>query len=120
MIQPIELQIAHFKVDQVAQATKSAIAAAQQTAQGKEMVQESVKRDQMVQAGAAAAEAGKVKRREEEEGRERRRENHGQKKSSRSEISASSEISEAVGEPAGVGTDEIKVKKTPKSFELYA
>ena len=116
MVQPIELQIAHFKVDQVAQATKSAIAAAQQTAQGKEIVQEGVKRAQMVQAGEAAAETGKVKRREEEEGRERRREGQGQGKS----FSARSDFTEAADEPMKTGTEEIKVKKTPKSFELYA
>ena len=69
----------------------------------------------MVQAGDATAETGKVKRREEEEERERRREKQGQGKSF-----SRSGASEVIDEPAGTGTEEVKLKKTPKSFELYA
>ena len=116
MIQPIELQLAHFKVERTAQISKDAIAAAQQTGQGKEIVEESVRRAQMVQAGIAAAESGKVKRREEEDGRERRRERQGQEQGK--SFSARSGTSEAAAEPAETG--EIEVKKAPKKFELYA
>ncbi|MDR1979941.1 MAG: hypothetical protein LBQ42_14515, partial [Synergistaceae bacterium] len=73
MLQPVNLQLAHFNIEHSAQISKDAIAAAQQTGQGQEVAQESVKRTQMVQAGIAAAEPQKVKRKEEEE-RERRRE----------------------------------------------
>jgi len=117
MIHPIEIQLAHFKVDQIAQTTKSAIAAAQQTGQGKEIVEEGVKRAQMVQAGDAVAETGKVKRREEEEARERRREKQGQGKFF---STSSDDASGAAAEPAELGAEEIKVKKGAKSFELYA
>ena len=73
MLQPVNLQLAHFNVEHSAQLSRDAIAAAQQTGQGQEVVQESVKRAQVVQAGLASAETGKVKRKEENE-RERRRE----------------------------------------------
>ena len=54
MVQPISLLMAQFNVEHSAQISKDAIAAAQQTGQGQEVVQESVKRTQMVQAGLAA------------------------------------------------------------------
>lgn len=74
MLQPVNLQLAHFNVEHSAQISKDAIAAAQQTGQGQEVVQESVKRAQIVEAGLASAEAQKVKRRGEDEEQERRRE----------------------------------------------
>ena len=116
MIQPIELQLAHFKVEHTAQISKDAIAAAQQTGQGKEIVEENLRRAQTVQASVASAESGKVKRREEDEERERRRERQGQEKS----FSASSDSSEGTIEASEAEIGEIKVKKAPKSFELYA
>ena len=73
MIQPVNLQLAHFNVEHSAQISKDALAAAQQTGQGQEVVQEGLKRAQAVQANVAAAEPQKVKRRKEDE-RERRRE----------------------------------------------
>ena len=110
MIQPIDLQLAHFNVERTAQITRDALAAAQQTGQGKEVVEESVRRAQTVQAGIAAAEPRKVKRREEEEGRERRREGQGDSFNARSD--------KEDAEPEK--TEEIKVNKATKSFELYA
>ena len=108
MLQPINLQMAHFNVEHSAQISKDSIAAAQQTAQSQEAVQESVKRTQVVQAGLAAAEPQKVKRREEEE-RERRREESRQSFSS----------SDSSGEGESEAKDEKK-KNAPRSFDLYA
>ena len=108
MLQPVNLQLAHFNVEHSAQISKDAIAAAQQTAQGQETVQESVKRVQRVQAGLAAAETQKVKRREEDE-RERRREERQQSFSGRPESE-----DEKKPEPDSQG------KGAKKGFELYA
>jgi hypothetical protein len=118
MIQPIEIQLAHFKVDHIAHTTKSAIIAAQQTGQGKEMVEENLKRTQTVQASNAAAENGKIKRREEEEEREQRRGKQGQNQKKTS--SGRLESIGAVAESMEAGTEEIKADKAPKSFEFYA
>ena len=74
MVQPISLLMAHFNVEHSAQISKDAIAAAQQTGQGQQVVQESVRRTQTVQANQASAEMQKVHRRNEDEERERRRE----------------------------------------------
>ena len=115
MIQPVDLPLAHFNVERTAQISKDALAAVQQTGQGKEVVEDSVRRTQMVQAGIAAAEPKKVKRREEEDERERRRERQGSKSSS-----GRSDSSEENDEPAEAQIEEIKVTKAPKSFELYA
>ena len=114
MIQPIDLQLAHFNVERTAQISKDAIAVAQQTGQGKEVVEESVRRAQMVEAGLAAAESQKVKRREEEEERERRRKRQEQSFSGRSDSYGESD------EPEEAEIGEFKVEKTPKNFELYA
>ena len=112
MIQPIDLLLAHFNVERTAQISKEAFAAAQQTGQGKEVVEESVRRTQMVQAGIAAAEPRKVKRRGEEEERERRREKQDQSFSARSGASQEGAEQEEI--------EEIKVVKRPKKFDLYA
>jgi hypothetical protein len=90
MLQPVNLQLAHFNVEHSAQISKDALAAAQQTGQGQEIVQENVKRAQSVQASLAAAEPRKVKRREEDE-RERRREERKRAFSGRSEDEGKSE-----------------------------
>jgi hypothetical protein len=112
MIQPVDLQLAHFNVERTAQISKDAIAAAQQTGQGKEVVEESVRRAQIVQAGMAAAEPQKVKRREEDEERERRRNRQGNSFSSRPGLPEEDADTEPV---------EIEEKKAPKKgFELYA
>jgi hypothetical protein len=108
VLQPVNLQLAHFNVEYSAQISKDAIAAAQQTAQGQEAVQESVKRVQMVQASLAAAETQKVKRREEDE-RERRGEERQRSFSGRPEPEGEKEP-----EPDSQGKNE------KKGFELYA
>ena len=112
MLQPVNLQLAHFNVEHTAQISKDALAAAQQTLQGKEVIEESVKRAQMVEAGIAVAEVKKVKRKEEEEERERRRERQKQSFSSRDSYEET--------EPEEAENEEIEVRKAPKSFELYA
>jgi len=109
MIQPIDLSLAHFNVERSAQMSKDALAVAQQTGQGKEVVEESVRRTQMVQAGIAAAEPRKVKRRNEDEERERRREKKDQFFSER-------DSSDENTEPANTEIEEIKVKKSAEKF----
>jgi hypothetical protein len=113
MLQPVNLQLAHFNVEHSAQISRDAIAAAQQTAQGQEVVQESVKRVQMVQAGLAAAEAQKVKRREDDE-QERRREERKQS------FSARANSVDSVGEEESEPDSREKSKSAKKGFELYA
>jgi hypothetical protein len=114
VIQPIDLSLAHFNVERSAQMSKDALAAAQQTGQGKEVVEESVRRAQMVQAGIAVAETKKVKRREEEEERGRRRERQGQF------FSGEGDSPEEKTETESVEVEEVKANKQPKSFDLYA
>ena len=79
MVQPISLLMAHFNVEHSAQISRDVIVAAQQTAQGQEVVQESVRRTQRVQASLAAAEVRKVRRRDKDEdgGHRRDREQKG-------------------------------------------
>jgi len=115
MLQPVNLQLAHFNIEHSAQISRDAIAAAQQTGQGQEVVKESVKRTQMVQANIAATEPRKVERREEEE-RERRREEQQQSFSSRSDSYEETQT-ELDAEP------EVKPEKKTTltmSFDLYA
>jgi len=114
MVQPVDIMMSHFNVERTAQISKDALAAAQQTGQGKEVVEESVRRTQMVQAGIAAAEPRKVKRREEEEERGRRRERQNQS------FSGQSDSYEEKPESAETEIEEIKDKKAPKGFDLYA
>lgn len=109
MLQPVNLQLAHFNVEHSAQISKDAIAAAQQTGQGQQVVQESVARAQKVQASLQAAEPQKVKRREDEE-RERRREKQGSAFSGRKDASEK-EPPEAAGQSPKGGF---------KNFDLYA
>jgi hypothetical protein len=108
MLQPVNLQLAHFNVEHSAQISRDAIAAAQQTGQEQEVVQESVKRAQRVEASWASAEAQKVKRKEENE-RERRREKQQQ---------SFSESSNSFEETSEIETE--SKKGVPKSFDLYA
>jgi uncharacterized protein YfiM (DUF2279 family) len=109
MLQPVNLQLAPFNVEHSAQLSRDAIAAAQQTGQGQEVVQESVKRAQVVQAGIASAETQKVKRKEEDE-RERRREKRQQ--SLTGQPDAFEEESELEAAPSQ--------RKASKSFDFYA
>ena len=113
MVQPISLLMAHFNVEHNAQMSRDAIAAAQQTAQGQEVVQESVRRTQRVQASLAAAEVRKVRRRDEDEEGERRRDQEREEKGNSFQASA---------HPGDDGeVRELKGEKTPKkSFDFYA
>ncbi|MDR1622760.1 MAG: hypothetical protein LBS00_10340 [Synergistaceae bacterium] len=114
MLQPVNLQLAHFNIEHSAQISKDAIAAAQQTAQGQEAVQESVKRTRMVQANVAAAESQKVKRKTEDDERERRREEH--KRSFSHSFSVGSDSFE---EGPEIEAQTAK-KDSPKGFDFYA
>ncbi|MDR1873516.1 MAG: hypothetical protein LBQ90_00675 [Synergistaceae bacterium] len=112
MLQPVNLQLAHFNIEHSAQISREALAAAQQTGQGQEVAQESVKRTQMVQAGLAAAEPQKVKRREEDE-QERRRQEQRQSFSGRRDSFMKDEDEDAEKSVSGE-------KDKPKSFDFYA
>lgn len=111
MVQPISLLMAHFNVEHSAQMSRDALAAAQQTAQGQQVAQESVRRTQRVQAGMAAAEVRKVQRRSEDEEREHRRQD--EDRDSFSSV-ASPEPEE---EDRGRGSKEAAPQK---SFDFYA
>ena len=105
MVQPVNLQLAHFNVEHSAQISKEAIAAAQQTGQGQEVVQESVRRTQRVEAGLAAAEPQKVKRKGDEEEERKRDQSFSEKR----EPSKEDEKKTSPSSPA-----------EKKGFELYA
>ena len=75
MVQPISLLMSHFNVENTARLTPAALAASQDTVQGQEFVQDSIRITQTVQANEAAAEAQKVHRRTEDEEREDHRRN---------------------------------------------
>lgn len=107
--------MAHFNVEHSAQMSREALAAAQQTGQGKEVVQESVRRTQRVQAGMAAAEVRKVQRRDEDEEREHRRDQGREENRDVFHASAQPENEEASApNPAAEGAQERK------SFDFYA
>jgi hypothetical protein len=117
MLQPVNLQLAHFNIEHSAQISRDAIAAAQQTGQGREVAQESVRRTQIVQASLAAAEAQKVTRTE-DGGRERRREEERRFFSDSKGASASEAGS---GEVSGAAPEQENHPKTsPKGFDFYA
>lgn len=105
MVQPVNLQLAHFNIEHTAQISKDAIAAAQQTAQRQEVTEESALRMQQVQAGLAAAEPQKVKRKGDEE-RDRR---EGERSF------AGNRDTESESEQ-----NDGKKQAGPKSFDLYA
>lgn len=113
MVQPISLLMAHFNVEHSAQISRDAIAAAQQTAQGQEVVQESVRRTQRVQASLAAAEVRKVRRRDEDEDGGRRRDREQERNESSFRASAHSGDDGEVKELKGEGTPQ-------RSFDFYA
>jgi hypothetical protein len=115
MLQPVNLQLAHFNIEHSAQISRDAIAAAQQTGQGREVAQESVRRTQIVQASLAAAEAQKVKRKE-EGGRERRREEERRFFSDSGRTGAPEAES---GEVFGA-VPENRPITSPKGFDFYA
>ena len=72
-MQPISLLMSHFNVQNTTSLAPNALAAAQETAQGQEIVRDSLQRVQTVQANEAAAEVQRVHRRSEDEEREGRR-----------------------------------------------
>ena len=109
MLQPVNLQLSHFNVEHSAQISKDAIAAAQQTAQGQEVVKESVKRAQIVEASIASAEPQKVKRRDEDE----------RKRQGQQGKSFSSREDSAGEEPEAEVQPEVKINKK-SGFDLYA
>ncbi|GHS89225.1 hypothetical protein AGMMS49957_12080 [Synergistales bacterium] len=109
MLQPVNLQLAHFNVEHSAQISKDAMAAAQQTGQTQETVKENVMRAQRVEASIAAAEAQKIKSKEEDE---KRRGNQRQASSGRDENEDSAEADNAKTTPH-TGTP-------VRSFEFYA
>lgn len=114
MVQPISLLMSQFNVENSAQMTKDALAAAQNTAQGQEVVQESVRRVQMVQANDAAAEMQRVRRRNEDEERQDRRRN-AQDFYQRSGSDGGKQDEEIVQAP----TEPEKTFAPPKGFDLY-
>lgn len=74
-MEPISLLMSHFNVENNTQITPHALAAAQDTVQGQELVKDSIRITQTVQANEAAAEAQNVHRKTQEEEREGRRQN---------------------------------------------
>ena len=74
-MEPISLLMSHFNVEHNAQHTPHALAAAQDTVQGQELVKDSIRVTQTVQANEAAAEAQNSHRKTQEEEREERRRN---------------------------------------------
>lgn len=61
-MQPVSLLMSHMNVENTARTAPNALAAAQDTAQGQELVKEGIRAVQTVQASEAAANAQKVKR----------------------------------------------------------
>ncbi|GHS94690.1 hypothetical protein AGMMS50276_07960 [Synergistales bacterium] len=118
MLQPVNLQLAHFNVEHSAQISKEAMAAAQQTGQTRETVQENVRRAQRVEASIAAAEAQKIKRREDEKNR------RGGQQYASSESDDSENDGSADNVEVAVVTYDAKatghVDKPIKSVEFYA
>lgn len=75
-LQPVSMQMSNLNVESVSHHAPNALAAAQDTGQRQEIVQESIRMVQTVQANEAAAEAQRVHRKEdnpEQEGRGRKR-----------------------------------------------
>ena len=123
MLQPVNLQLAHYNVEHTAQISKGAIAAAQQTGQSQEITQESVRRAQVVQNTEASEELQKIKRRSEDE-RGRRQE----QQQAFSDILDTSDSEREDKQEQGLGQKmeqktvlETKFEhKSVKAFDLYA
>ena len=111
MVQPISLLMSQFNVENSAQLTRNALAAAQDTGQGQEVVRDSLRRTQMVQANEAAAGVRKVRRRTDEEEREGRRRD-AQDAFQRSEPGGKAE--------AEAPHEAVAAKAGDKGFEFYA
>lgn len=61
-MQPVSMLMSHFNVENTIHHTPNALAAAQDTGQGQELVREGIKAVQTVQASEAAAKSQRVKR----------------------------------------------------------
>ncbi|CAM1379769.1 hypothetical protein [Fretibacterium fastidiosum] len=111
MVQPISLLMSQFNVENSAQLTRSALAAAQETGQGQEVVRDSLRRTQMVQANEAAAGVRKVRRRTDEEERE------GRRRDARDSFGRSEPKGDA---EAGAVHEAAAAKVQGKGFDFYA
>ncbi|MCR5347250.1 MAG: hypothetical protein K6E38_05675 [Fretibacterium sp.] len=116
-MQPISLLMSHFNVENNIHMTPNALAAAQDTAQGQEIVRDSIRITQTVQANEAAAETQKVHRRSEDEEREDRR------RDSRDTYSGS-QGEEGGKEPSNEGASPLPVvhseeRPPAKGFDFY-
>jgi len=117
-VQPISLLMSHFNVENNIHMTPNALAAAQDTAQGQEIVRDSIRITQTVQANEAAAETQKVHRRSEDEEREDRR------RGARDTYSGHSEDGGEESSPQGEKASFPKVQSeerlpSKKSFDFY-
>ncbi|GHV33070.1 hypothetical protein FACS1894187_00390 [Synergistales bacterium] len=115
MLQPVNLQLAHFNVEHSAQISKDAMAAAQQTGQAQETVKENVMRAQRVEASIASAEAQKIKSREENE--KNRRGGQQQMSSDRYKDKDNAEADSDLNDNAKAAG---RADRPVKSFEFYA
>lgn len=116
-MQPINLLMSHFNVQNTANLAPNALAAAQETAQGQEIVRDSLQRVQTVQANEAAAEVQRVHRRSEDEEREgRRRDAQDSYERSESEDAPGEKGPQAVG-----ALPDVRAAGSPasKNFDFY-
>ena len=118
MVQPISLLMSHFNVENTARLTPAALAASQDTVQGQELVQDSIRITQTVQANEAAAEAQKVHRRTEDEEREDRRRNahYGEEGGDGKESGESAAPDELT---PGIAPKIQEVRTGKKGFDVY-
>lgn len=111
-MEPISLLMSHFNVENNTQNTPHALAAAQDTVQGQELVKDSIRITQTVQASEAAAEAQNVHRKTEDEEREERRQN------SQDAFERSGDDKENKNKNSTA--PEVKVRAANKNFDFYA
>ena len=117
-MQPISLLMSHFNVENNIHMTPNALAAAQDTAQGQELVRDSIRITQTVQANEAAAETQKVHRRTEDEEREDRRRGAQDTYSGHSE-DGGEEAPEAPQEEASLPRVSPEGRLPSKGFDFY-
>lgn len=122
MIQPVNLLMSHFNVENSAQVTRGVVTAAHDVVQGQEAVKESIIRTQTVQAGEASAEMQKVHRRNDEEEREQRRrgaqDSFQQSKHDDKDDSDGHQAAPAA--PLISAAETPRAPQTAKKFEFYA
>lgn len=116
-MQQVNLVMSHFNVQNNVQQAPNALAAAQDTAQGQELVRESIRAVQTVQANEAAAENQKIHRKTPNDEREGNG-NQGRENSRDSfELTKRSENSEnEEGKNMPLIRENVKTKKT---FDFY-